>query len=128
MLRGQSRREIGHGALAERALEPVLPAEESFPYAIRVVSEALLIDWRNEGYPQAFDVEIIRGFPLNDVPLIAFGGLSEPNQLRHVLAMPRIAAVGIGNFLAYGEHAVQALKCSLTDLPLRPAIYAASYR
>ncbi len=41
MLRGQSRREIGHGALAERALEPVLPAAESFPYAIRVVSEAL---------------------------------------------------------------------------------------
>ena len=40
-LRGQSRREIGHGALAERALEPVIPAEESFPYAIRVVSEAL---------------------------------------------------------------------------------------
>ena len=40
-LRGQSRREIGHGALAERALEPVIPAAESFPYAIRVVSEAL---------------------------------------------------------------------------------------
>jgi polyribonucleotide nucleotidyltransferase len=40
-LRGQSRREVGHGALAERALEPVLPNQESFPYAIRVVSEAL---------------------------------------------------------------------------------------
>jgi polyribonucleotide nucleotidyltransferase len=40
-LRGQSRREVGHGALAERALEPVLPIEESFPYTIRVVSEAL---------------------------------------------------------------------------------------
>ncbi|HEY5728583.1 MAG TPA: polyribonucleotide nucleotidyltransferase [Anaerolineales bacterium] len=40
-LRGSSRREIGHGALAERALEPVLPTEESFPYTIRVVSEAL---------------------------------------------------------------------------------------
>lgn len=40
-LRGQSRREVGHGALAERALEPVIPAEETFPYAIRVVSEAL---------------------------------------------------------------------------------------
>ena len=40
-LRGQSRREVGHGALAERALEPVIPSEESFPYAIRVVSEAL---------------------------------------------------------------------------------------
>jgi len=40
-LRGQSRREVGHGALAERALEPVIPAAESFPYMIRVVSEAL---------------------------------------------------------------------------------------
>lgn len=36
-----SRREIGHGALAERALEPVLPAKEVFPYTIRVVSEIL---------------------------------------------------------------------------------------
>ncbi len=40
-LRGQGRREVGHGALAERALEPVIPAEEFFPYTIRVVSEAL---------------------------------------------------------------------------------------
>jgi len=36
-----SRREIGHGALAEKALKPVLPSEEEFPYAIRVVSEIL---------------------------------------------------------------------------------------
>src|SRR5213079_3556263 len=35
------RREIGHGALAERALIPVVPSKEEFPYAIRVVSEAL---------------------------------------------------------------------------------------
>jgi polyribonucleotide nucleotidyltransferase len=40
-LRGPSRREIGHGALAERALAPVLPGEEQFPYTIRVVSEVL---------------------------------------------------------------------------------------
>ncbi len=40
-MRGPSRRSIGHGALAERALEPVLPEELSFPYAIRVVSEVL---------------------------------------------------------------------------------------
>src|SRR5579875_320793 len=40
-LRGPSRREIGHGALAERALLPVLPAEGEFPYTIRVVSEVL---------------------------------------------------------------------------------------
>ncbi|MET0501673.1 MAG: polyribonucleotide nucleotidyltransferase [Candidatus Binatia bacterium] len=40
-LRGPSRREIGHGNLAERALLPVLPAEESFPYTVRIVSEIL---------------------------------------------------------------------------------------
>ncbi|HBI72656.1 MAG TPA: polyribonucleotide nucleotidyltransferase [Lachnospiraceae bacterium] len=39
--RGPGRREIGHGALAERALVPVLPSEEEFPYAIRTVSEVL---------------------------------------------------------------------------------------
>lgn len=39
--RGPGRREIGHGALAERALEPVIPTEEEFPYAIRLVSEVL---------------------------------------------------------------------------------------
>ncbi|KGG80854.1 hypothetical protein Y919_04100 [Caloranaerobacter azorensis H53214] len=40
-LRGPGRREIGHGALAERALEPVIPSEEEFPYTIRLVSEVL---------------------------------------------------------------------------------------
>ncbi len=41
MFRGTSRREIGHGQLAERALQPLLPAYEEFPYTIRVVSEVL---------------------------------------------------------------------------------------
>jgi len=40
-LRGPGRREIGHGNLAERALVPVLPAEDGFPYTIRIVSEIL---------------------------------------------------------------------------------------
>lgn len=40
-MRGPGRREIGHGALAERALEPMIPNEEEFPYTIRLVSEAL---------------------------------------------------------------------------------------
>ena len=40
-MRSPGRREIGHGALAERALEPMLPSEEAFPYAIRTVSEVL---------------------------------------------------------------------------------------
>src|ERR1043166_4618898 len=40
-LRGPSRRDIGHGNLAERALIPVLPREEDFPYTVRIVSEVL---------------------------------------------------------------------------------------
>ncbi|MEK6256412.1 MAG: polyribonucleotide nucleotidyltransferase, partial [Chloroflexota bacterium] len=40
-LRGASRREIGHGALAERALLPVIPSEEDFPYTLRLVSECM---------------------------------------------------------------------------------------
>ena len=40
-MRGPGRREIGHGALAERALAPMMPAEEKFPYTIRIVSDIL---------------------------------------------------------------------------------------
>ncbi|MDA3802983.1 MAG: polyribonucleotide nucleotidyltransferase [Patescibacteria group bacterium] len=40
-LRGTGRREVGHGALAERALQPMIPSKEEFPYTIRVVSETL---------------------------------------------------------------------------------------
>jgi polyribonucleotide nucleotidyltransferase len=40
-LRGPGRREVGHGALAERALSPVVPGEEKFPYTIRIVSDIL---------------------------------------------------------------------------------------
>ncbi len=40
-MRGPGRREIGHGALAEKALEPVVPSEDEFPYTIRLVSEVL---------------------------------------------------------------------------------------
>jgi polyribonucleotide nucleotidyltransferase len=40
-LRGPGRREVGHGALAERALSPMVPAEEKFPYTIRIVSDIL---------------------------------------------------------------------------------------
>jgi len=40
-IRGPGRREIGHGALAERAIEPVIPADEAFPYTIRIVSDIL---------------------------------------------------------------------------------------
>lgn len=110
-----------HGAAAP------LDRESLSLLAEGVVSEAMLIDWRHEGQPQAFDMELVGSFPLDGVPLIVFGGLSDPAQLRQLLGMPRVAAVAVGNFLSYSEHAVQTLKRQLTDLPLRPASYAAEY-
>lgn len=90
-----------------------------------IVSEALIIDFRNEGYRDAFDIELIRRFPCLGVPLIAFGGISEAQQVADVLAEPQVVAVGVGNFLAYREHAVQQLKRALGRDLLRPAFFAA---
>jgi imidazole glycerol-phosphate synthase subunit HisF len=87
------------------------------------ISEALLIDWQHEGSPAAFDPELVRLFPARERQLIAFGGLSEPGQLAQVLAHPNVTAVGVGNFLSYREHAIQALKSAITGQPLRPAAY-----
>jgi cyclase len=92
-------------------------------FAGRVVSEALLIDWRNEGRAGGFDLELVRRFPLGEVPLIAFGGISEPAQLDALLGHERVAAAGIGNFLAYREHAVQKLRQQVTVAAMRPPVF-----
>jgi cyclase len=89
-----------------------------------VISESLVIDWRHEGQPGGFDDTLLQAFPLADVPLIAFGGLSEPAQMRRLLRTPRVVAVAMGNFLAYREHAVQSCKQQLGGIALRPPAYA----
>ena len=92
------------------------------------VSEAVLIDWRHEGSPAAFDPAIVDLFPVHGRQIIAFGGLSEPAQLARLFALPSVTAAGVGNFLSYREHAIQALKAGLPGLPLRPAAYPQSAR
>lgn len=83
------------------------------------VSEILIVDWRHEGLAGRFDVGLLCACPPLSLPLIAFGGLSEPAQLREVLQIERVSAVAIGNFLNYREHAIQHLKLHLTGLPVR---------
>lgn len=85
----------------------------------KVISEALIIDWKHEGQANGFDFALLEHFPLADVPLIAFGGLSEAHQLRRALSMPQVAAVAVGNFLNYHEHAIRAFKKQLGGLFLR---------
>ena len=89
-----------------------------------VISETMLIDWQSEGNPRGFDMRLVDRFPAAEVPLIAFGGLSESAQHRQLFSSPRIAATAVGNFFAYREHAVQALKTALAGLPVRRARYA----
>lgn len=88
------------------------------------VSEVMLTDWVNEGTPGAFDEAIPKLFPLEDKPLLLFGGLSESAQLQRVLALNNVVAAGVGNFLNYKEHAIQQLKRNLVGVPMRAAYYA----
>lgn len=91
------------------------------------ISEALLTDWQHEGRPGAFQESLLDLWPLPGLPLIAFGGLSDADQLRRVLSRAEVVAAGVGNFLAWREHAVQQLKRQLLDLPLRPAHHATEH-
>lgn len=84
-----SRRDIGHGALGEKALEPVVPKEEEFPYAIRIVSEVL---GANASTSQAaicasslalFDA----GVPIEPVAGIALGLLSDDKKFQVITDM-----------------------------------------
>ncbi|MGH8797081.1 MAG: hypothetical protein ACREXI_08510 [Caldimonas sp.] len=93
-----------------------------------VVSEALVVDWRHEGLPGQFDLELLSALPVPDIPLIAFGGLSEPAQLREALQSDRVSAVAVGNFLNYREHAIQHYKRQLAGLPVRPATTVSTAR
>jgi cyclase len=89
-----------------------------------VISEAMIIDWVHEGHQAAFDTELVTRFPLRKVPLITFGGISEPAQAAALLALPQVSAVAVGNFLNYTELAVQRFKQQAPGSATRPATYA----
>lgn len=92
-----------------------------------VVSEVLVTDWQHEGKPCGFDNALVDLFPYKKVPLIAFGGISNAAQIKGLLARSNVAAVAVGNFLSYREHAIQQLKEGLASAALRPSIYATEY-
>ncbi len=94
----------------------------------RVVSEALIVDWRGEGHRNGFDMQLIDHFPDRLVPIIAFGGISEPSQVNRLLNNEQIVAVGVGNFLAYREHAIQLLKRSVKGDCIRAERFAGNSR
>lgn len=92
-----------------------------------VISEVLITDWQHEGMPAAFDRKLVDTFPIKDVPIIAFGGISKSDQTIALLQTSGVSAVAIGNFLSYREHAIQEYKAALTGIPLRPATYQSKF-
>ena len=94
-----------------------------------IISELLVIDWQNEGFSNSFNQNLVAGFSgLLNIHLIAFGGLSDPEQIKKLLLQPNIAAVAVGNFLSYEEHAIQNLKKQLASISLRLPTYQSKYR
>lgn len=92
-----------------------------------IVSEVMLTDWQHEGKSSGFKNSLIDLFQNKKVPLIVFGGISSVEQMTALLARPNVAAIAIGNFLSYREHAIQRFKEVLASAALRPPIYATEY-
>lgn len=88
------------------------------------ISEFLIADWTHDGGKNSFDIEIINKLSDCQIPLIAFGGISESKQINSLLSLSNVSAVAIGNCLSYREHSLQSLKKNiLKDIPLRRPIY-----
>jgi cyclase len=113
----------GHGQLAwhdyrTSSDKPVNAELEQFLQS-GALSETLLVDWKGEGQVGGFTNALVEKFPVRNMPLIAFGGLSDVSQMRELLQKPNVVAAAVGNFLNYREHSVQEYKAALKGLPVR---------
>ncbi len=115
--RGPGRREIGHGALAERALVPVIPAIEDFPYAIRLVSEVLMSNGStSQGSICASTLALMdAGVPLKEPVAGISTGLvvDEDNEDRYVVIMD---IQGIEDFYGDMDFKVGGTKNGITAI------------
>jgi cyclase len=104
--------------------ERLLGSESISQIKFEHISEIMLTDWQHEGVANAFDYEIIENFPLEDKPLIVFGGISEPVQMENLFRRNEVVGVGIGNFLNYKEHAIQLFRKNIQGAPIRSESYS----
>lgn len=114
---GPSRRAIGHGALAEKAIEPVLPSSDDFPYAIRVVSEILAENGSSSmGSVCGSSLALMdAGVPIRDaVAGVAMGLVSESDDKYVVLT----DIVGLEDFSGEMDFKVAGTKDGITAIQL----------
>ena len=103
--------------------DDLLPANVLEMLVTGIVSEALVVDWMHEGLPRGFDAELLTFGQSEKVPLIAFGGISDPKIASDLFEDSRLDAVAVGNFLTYGEHVIQHFKNGVEGVAVRPAHY-----
>ena len=89
-----------------------------------LISEICLIDKANEGQKGSFNEQIINLFPIQNIPFILFGGITETEQIKNFFKKEIVSSVAIGNSLNYKEHSIQILKSSLKDFNLRNSFYS----
>ena len=92
----------------------------------RHVSEVLLVDATHDGDIGSFDLSLVDAFPIEDVPLIAFGGAGQAETCASLLAHSKVSAVAIGNRLAYRELAIQQARLSVSEADVRPPRFVTS--
>ncbi len=117
--RGPGRREIGHGALAERALVPVLPSEEEFPYAIRLVSEVLSSNGStSQGSVCGSTLALMdAGVPIKaPVAGISVGLITDPEDDDNFLTMVDIQ--GVEDFFGDMDFKVAGTKKGITAIQM----------
>ncbi len=126
--RGPGRREIGHGALAERALEPVIPNEDDFPYAIRLVSEVLMSNGStSQGSVCASTLALMdAGVPIKSPVAGISAGLviDENNPERYVTFMD---IQGIEDFFGDMDFKVAGTKNGITAVQMDIKVDGLSY-
>ena len=126
--RGPGRREIGHGALAEKALVPVLPSIEDFPYSIRVVSEILSSNGStSQGSICASSLSLMdAGVPIKrPVAGISTGLIINPEDEKDYVMMTDIQ--GIEDFFGYMDFKVGGTEKGITAIQVDIKVDGLSY-
>jgi cyclase len=83
------------------------------------ISELLLIDYKAEGNRNAFNEKLIDSCKNTEIPLILFGGITEPEQIKRILRKNKVSAICIGNSLSYKENKIQEIKKNIAGSKTR---------
>ena len=89
----------------------------------KLMSEIMLIDCKNEGYERKFNINLLSLFPIKNLPLICFGGISDSRQILEILKSKNVQAIAIGNSLNYKENSIQNIKGKISKHSFREPFY-----